>query len=125
MSDMTEIQKKQIDKLIERIPYDEEIFGNSTNYKLVISDLIENSKYIALATLYPYEDYSEMELPNKYLNWQIRASIELYNLADKSALINYSENNLTWSRLTDGLSRSLMVELVPTVGIPKKKEVAS
>ena len=105
---MSDTQKMQYDKLIQRIPYEEYIFGNMVNYKIVIEDLLENSKFIALSNIYPYEDYSEMELPKKYLNWQIRASIELYNLADKFNFINYSENGLTWSKLTDGLSRSLI-----------------
>ena len=118
---MSDTQKKQYDKLVARIPYDEHVFGNIVNYKLVIGDLLENSKFIALSNIYPYEDYSNIELPAKYLNWQIRASIELYNLADKFNFLNYSENGLTWSKLTDGLSRSLMSELIPNVGIPKKK----
>ena len=63
-----------------------------------------------------------MELPKKYYNWQLRCCIELYNLADKQGLTNYSENSLSWAKLTDGLSKDLMSKLTSKVGIPKKNE---
>ena len=113
----------QTDVLIKRIVFNQNIFGSKENYDTVISDLLEDSKYIGLATLFPFNDYSAMELPNKYNNWQIRACIELYNMADKSIFVTYSENGIGFSKLTDGLSISLMNELTPKVGIPKKQEV--
>ena len=115
--------KSQYSKLVRRIPYDEYIHGDNNNYKIIIEDLLEATKYVALSHIYPFEDFYEYELPKKYLNWQIRACVELYNLGDKSTIINYSENGLSWSRLTDGLSSSLLGELMPKVGIPKPKEV--
>lgn len=114
MADITQEQK-----LKSRIVYNADIFVNNENYLKVINDLLEDSKYIALATLYPFEDYSAMNLPIKYNNWQIRCCIELYNMADKSTFVSYSENGIGFSKLTDGLSISLMSELTPKVGIPK------
>lgn len=119
---MADEQKTQNDILNKRIVFNANIFGNKENYDAVISDLLEDSKYIGLATLFPYEDYSLMDLPEKYNNWQIRACIELYNMADKSIFVTYSENGIGFSKLTDGLSISLMNELIPKVGIPKRKE---
>lgn len=118
---MANITQKQ--KLKSRIKYDKDIFGGFLNYQKVINDLLEDSKFIALATLYPYQDYSLMVLPPKYNNWQIRACIELYNMADKAAFISYSENGINFSKLTDGLSINLMNELTPRVGIPKSNEM--
>lgn len=109
----------QSDKLKSRIVYIEDIFVTESNYEKVIEDLLEDSKHIALATLFPFEDYSDMSLPAKYNNWQIRCCIELYNMADKSTFVSYSENGIGFSKLTDGLSISLMSELTPKVGIPK------
>lgn len=114
--------KTQNEILSDRIQFNQSVFGNKDNYDLVISSLLEDSKYIGLATLYPYEDYSVMDLPTRYKNWQIRACIELYNMADKAMLVSYSENGIGFSKLTDGLSISLMNELIPKVGIPKRKE---
>lgn len=112
----------QIPKLKSRIKYDEDIFGTYKEYEEIILDLLENSKSICLETLFPYDDFSSYLLPKKYYNWQIRCCIELYNLADKQGITNYSENSLSWSKLTDGLSNDLMNKLTSRVGVPKKEE---
>jgi len=112
----------QLLKLQSRIPYDEDIFGSQANYLAALGELLEDSKSIALETLYPYEDTSEMDLPSKYNNWQIRCCLELYNLADKSGVVNYSENGIGWSKLSDGLSNFLMNKLTSKVGVPKDIE---
>lgn len=115
------IKETQLNKLKNRIPYDADIFGSENVYLQVLSDLLVDSKYIALEILFPYEDYSEYELPSKYNNWQLRACIELYNLADKAGITNYSENGISWSKLSDGLSNKLMDGLTSKVGTPKRK----
>lgn len=117
-----EVKNTQLKKLKDRIPYDEDIFESETIYLQVLNDLLEDSKFIALEILFPYEDYSEYELPSKYNNWQLRACVELYNLADKAGITNYSENGISWSKLSDGLSNKLMESLTSKVGIPKRKE---
>lgn len=109
---------EQIDKLKERIPYDADRFGSTTIYTSVLNALLEDSKFKCLSILYPFEDYSDYDIPTKHLNWQIRASVELYNLADKSGIVSYSENGISFAKLTDGLSLSLINELTPKVGIP-------
>ena len=110
----------QLPKLIVKIPYDEDIFESEEKYQKVLKDLLESSKYIALETLFPFDDFEDYLLPKKYYNWQLRCCIELYNLADKQGLTNYSENSLSWAKLTDGLSKDLMSKLTSKVGIPKK-----
>lgn len=113
--------EEQLKKLKSRIPYNVDIFGNTQNYQTALEELLEDSKSIALETLYPYEDTSVMELPKKYYNWQIRCCLELYQLADKSGLTNYSENGISWSKLSDGLSNSLMNKLTSKVGVIKSE----
>ena len=115
-------EQTQLEKLKVKIPYDEDIFSSQEIYEIVLNGLLEDSKNIALADLYPFLDWSEMELPTKYYNWQIRASYELYKYDQFMGIKSYSENGLSFSRDSDGLSKSLMNELVPKAGIPKKKE---
>lgn len=110
---------KQIDKLKMRIPYDELVFTTQNNYENVLNCLLEDTKYIALSTLYPFEDFAEYDLPEKYYNWQIRASVELYNLTGREGIISYSENGLSWTRDSGSLSKRLMNELVSKAGIIK------
>lgn len=112
----------QLEKLELRIPYDEDIFQNVSTYRQVLEDLLEDSKNMCLSILYPYEDISTMDLPSRYENWQLRACIELFNMADKQGIINYTENGISWGKKSDGLSVSLMNELTSRVGVPKRTE---
>lgn len=108
------------DKVKGRIPFRESIFKTQENYDNFIEDLIDISKDIVLSIRFPFvDDYSEMEVPSKYKNWQFRCCLELYNGIGKEGLTSYSENGLNWSRLTDGLSVELLSEIVPKVGVPK------
>lgn len=123
---MTEEEKiAQLDKLKIKIPYDEDIFETNENYEIVLKDLLEDSQNILLETLYPFlDDFTDIEVPKAYYNWQLRCCVELYNLADKQGITSYSENSLTWAKLSDGLSNSLMNKITSHVGVPKKiKEV--
>lgn len=109
-----EILKKRIPKEITGLVDD-------LDYNDLINELLEDSKNIALSNIYPFEDWSSFDLPAKYNNWQIRAAIELYNLADKAGIKSYSENGLSWSKSSDLLSVGLMEEIMPKVGVIKKK----
>ena len=115
-------QETQLIKLKKRIPIAITGIDCSEQYEEVMKMLLEDSKNIALSTRYPFEDWSNYDLPAQYENWQIRACIELYNLADKAGIKSYSENGLSWSRDTDLLSESLMSEIMPKVGTLRKKD---
>lgn len=115
----------QLPLLQDKIPYDEDIFVEEDNWELILNDLLTDSKSILLETLYPFDDdlvIEETAIPKKYYNWQLRCCVELYNLADKQGIVNYSENGLAWSKLVDGLSTSLMNKLNSHVGIPKSSK---
>lgn len=114
-------KKKQLAKLQTRIKYDEDIFESKDNYEQLLDDLLEDSFYIALSILYPFEDFAEYELPTRYFNWQIRCCVELYHLAGKANISSYSENGLAWSMFKSGLSQDLLNELTPRVGTPRIK----
>lgn len=103
----------QLDLLKQRIP---NTFGDNTKYEQVLNQLLDDTKYIALANLYPFEDWSEMELPKKYLNWQLRACVEIYTSLGPAGVKSYSENGLSFTREEGQLSSSLMEELISKAG---------
>lgn len=113
--------KNQIDKLEDRIPYDKTIFTNQMIYDSVLEQLLEDSKHVALSLRYPYQDTSEMELPKRYYNWQIRCAVEIYNQIGTVGLKSYSENGLTWTRDSAYISHELRNEIEPMVGYIKKE----
>ena len=68
----------QLELLKERIEYDSKIFTDKTTYEKVLNRLLEDSKHIALSLRFPYKDYSNIALPIKYNNWQLRCCTEIY-----------------------------------------------
>ena len=106
----------QLDLLKEKIEYDETIFTDNETYIKVLKRLLEDSKYIALSLRYPYQDYSDLELPKKYYNWQLRCSEELYNSIGTQGIKSYSENGLSWTRDSGYISYELRSEIEQIVG---------
>ena len=106
----------QLDLLKLRIPYDVDVFSDLTNYALVLNSLLDDSKYKALSLRYPFQDYSDMELPAMYKNWQLRCAVEIYNNYGNEGIKDYAENGISWSRINDGISQSLIDEIIPMAG---------
>lgn len=110
------MDSEQLDLLKERIPYSENIYVNQGKWTDALDRLLEDSKYIALSLRYPYQDTSNMELPLKYNNWQLRCCEELYKLIGSSGIISYSENGISWTRDSGYISVGLINEIEPVVG---------
>lgn len=106
----------QKDLLSERIEYVETVFGDEDTYESVLDRLLEDSKYIALSIRYPYQDFSNMELPSKYKNWQLRCCQEIYNGIGTEGIKSYSENGLSWTRDSGYISYELRSEIESMVG---------
>ena len=106
----------QLDLLRNRIEYDKNIFGDLGTYTKVLNRLLEDSKYVGLSIRFPYKDFSNMELPNKYKNWQLRCCQEIYNGIGTEGIKSYSENGLSWTRDSGYISYELRNEIEPMVG---------
>lgn len=106
----------QLSLLKDRIEYDANIFVDNTTYENVLNRLLEDSKYIALSLRFPYKDFSNIELPTKYNNWQLRCCEELYNAIGNQGIKSYSENGLSWTRDSGYISNELRSEIEPMVG---------
>ena len=112
-----ESAKTQLDLLKQRIVYDEDIFGTAQIYNQVLNNLLEDSKYIALSIRFPFKDYSNITLPTKYDNWQLRCCVELYNGLGKENIKSYAENGVSWTRDGSNISTDLYEEIMPMVGV--------
>jgi hypothetical protein len=113
---------EQNELLKERIPYDESIFESDSIYEKTIERLLEDAKHDALSLRFPYQDTTNMELPERYYNWQLRCAEELYNLIGSTNIKSYSENGLNWTRDTAYLSTFLVNKIEPIVGYIKDDE---
>lgn len=84
--------------------------------------LISISKDLALRTLYPFEEeFDELMLSHKYDYWVVLASKEMYQNMGSESVRSYSENGLSisYKDLTSGISKDLLGQLIPKVGIPE------
>ena len=109
-------ENTQLTLLKVRIEYDVNVFTDNATYEAVLTRLLEDSKYIALSLRFPYKDFSDMELPTKYNNWQLRCCEELYNAIGNQGIKSYSENGLSWTRDSGYISNELRNEIEPIVG---------
>lgn len=108
--------EEQVELLKSRIEYNEKIFGDKKTYESVLERLIEDSKYVALSLRYPYQDFSEMSLPKRYANTQLRMAVEIYQGIGTEGVKSYSENGLAWARDSGYISNELRGEIEPCVG---------
>ena len=106
----------QLELLKERIEFDSKIFTNKTIYEKVLNRLLEDSKYVALSLRFPYQDYSNIELPKKYYNWQLRCCEEIYKGIGTQGVKSYAENGLSWTRDSGYISYELRGEIEQIVG---------
>ena len=106
----------QLELLKTRITYNEKVFGNYNVYETVLNRLLEDSKFVALSLRFPYQDYSSMELPAKYKNWQLRCCEELYKNIGTQGIKSYSENGLSWTRDSAYITYELSSEIEPMAG---------
>lgn len=112
-----ESEFKQYSLLEQRIYYDETIFGDKETYEKVLTNLLEDSKYIALSIKYPFEDYSNKQLPKMYYNWQLRCAKELFQMLGYENIKSYAENGITWTRDGGNISDDLRIEIMPNIGV--------
>lgn len=106
----------QIELLKNRIEYDKNIFGDEDTYENVLNRLLEDSKFVGLSIRFPYKDFSNMELPSKYKNWQLRCCQEIYQGIGTEGIKSYSENGLSWTRDSGYISHELRSEIESMVG---------
>lgn len=112
----------QLELLKERIEFEEKIFTDNETYEKVLNRLLDDSKFIALSLRYPYKDYSNIELPKKYNNWQLRCCEEIYKGIGNVGIKSYAENGLSWTRDSGYISYELRGEIEPMVGYIQELE---
>ena len=116
------ITQTQLELLKIRIPFDKDVFETNEFYVQVLKNLLDDSKHIALSIRYPFDDYSSIDLPKKYNNWQLRCSVELYQVIGKENIKSYAENGIQWTRDAGNISNDLLDEIMPMIGVIKEVE---
>ena len=89
-----------------------------------LQSLLDDSKSIALNELFPFKEELPTELPSKYLNWQIRVCVYMWNNRGLLGYKSYEENNIKIELSSDNIPASFMKELVPYAGSIRKPVIA-
>lgn len=97
-----------------------EILGDATDTSkdTIFTDYLNDAKNIFLNRVYPFNSTIDT-IPKRYQTWQISCAKELYNSIGEEGYSAYSENNLSYSKDTDGISKELISQLPPPkAGVP-------
>lgn len=109
-------KEQQLEDMRVEILEDKENTSEDETFKR----MLKRAKNRYLNLVYPF-DRTVTELPDdRAREWQTSCAIELYNLDGDENLTSYSENGLSETYATAGLSQNLLNELPPPkAGVPQ------
>lgn len=85
----------------------------------ILTDCLESAKSAILARRFPYSEWAE-DLEPKYLDLQYRIALDLYNKMGAEGQMSHSENGIARTWESSWISKQLLSEVVPKVGVPNK-----
>ena len=83
----------------------------------LLQEYLITAKDIIMSHLYPFtDDYSSLLFPAKYVTLQIDIAEELYNKRGAEGEIAHSENGVSRSYESAGVSTTLLNRITPYIG---------
>ena len=90
------------------------ITENVTDIEL--EDLLESAKAVILSRRFPFGE-QPAEIEDKYKDLQIRIAVEMYNKQGAEGETSHSENGISRSYSSAGVSEELLREITPKAGV--------
>ena len=87
----------------------------STN-DIELEDILESAKAVILSRRFPFGEY-HTELEEKYKDLQIRIAVEMFNKRGAEGETAHSENGISRSYSSAGVSEELLREITPKAGV--------
>lgn len=84
----------------------------------LLNDLIESAKNAILSRRFPYGDAPE-EVEARYADLQFRIALDLYNKIGAEGQTRHDENGIDRTYESSWISKQLLDEVTPFVGVPK------
>ena len=81
-----------------------------------LEDLLESAKAVILSRRFPFGDVPD-EIENRYKDLQIRIAVELFSKRGAEGEIAHSENGVSRSYASAGVSEDLLREITPKGGV--------
>ena len=81
-----------------------------------LEDILESAKAVILSRRFPFGDQPD-EVENKYKDLQIRIAVEMFNKRGAEGETAHSENGVSRSYSSAGVSEELLSEITPKGGV--------
>ncbi|MGN0620552.1 MAG: phage head-tail connector protein [Porcipelethomonas sp.] len=83
----------------------------------ILNDALESAKSVILVRRFPFGVPENVtDVPAEYKDLQIRIAVELYNRSGAEGQTGHSENGISRTYESAGISQSLINEIVPFCG---------
>ena len=100
---MTQLERLKI-RITENVP-DEEL-----------EDILESAKAVILSRRFPFTEHPD-EIESRYKDLQIRIAVEMFNKRGAEGETAHSENGVSRSYSSAGVSEELLREITPKGGV--------
>ncbi len=90
------------------------ITENATDAEL--EDILESAKAVILSRRFPFGEYPP-EIEDRYKDLQIRIAVEMFSKRGAEGEISHSENGVSRSYASAGVSEDLLKEITPKAGV--------
>ena len=81
-----------------------------------LEDLLESAKAVILSRRFPFGDVPD-EIENRYKDLQIRIAVELFSKRGAEGELSHSENGVSRTYASAGVSEDLLREITPKGGV--------
>lgn len=81
-----------------------------------LEDILESAKAVILSRRFPFGEYPA-EIEDRYKDLQIRIAIEMFNKQGAEGEIAHSENGVSRTYSSAGVSEELLREITPKAGV--------
>ena len=82
----------------------------------VLANILESAKAVILSRRFPFGEQPD-EIESKYNDLQIRIAVEMYNKQGAEGEMAHSENGVSRSYSSAGVSEELLREITPKAGV--------
>lgn len=90
------------------------ITENATDVEL--EDILESAKAVILSRRFPFGEQPP-EIEDRYKDLQIRIAVEMFSKRGAEGEISHSENGVSRSYASAGVSEDLLKEITPKAGV--------
>lgn len=116
--------KKGLDRerIFQRVKLNVGVGNEDTSLDDSLKEIIEQVIDRFYSLKYPFDfDIDDEDVPKRFNSWIVQASVSVFDSIGYANVRSYSENgvSISWQTMSDGISSSLINDLIPKAGVAK------